>query len=257
MKIKLYLLNVFILFGVKSLSQTNDEFYKRALQLNHESKFEESFEIFRQLLKSDSANVNYLHNTSFLYCKMGFGQPTEASRMDFYRTGEYLAKKALAIDKNSAGAHYSYAVALGRLNEHASNKQKIAVAKQIKQEADMAVKLDPKLAGAYHVLGRWHRTIAGFNTFEKLMINTMFGGVPEGGSYEAAIESFTKAIQLEPNNIIHYYELAQTYYERDNKSDKIYAKVWVMKAIELPENKNDKDYPVFKKKCEELLQKVK
>lgn len=88
------------------------------------------------------------------------------------------------------------------------------------------------------------------------MINTMFGGVPEGGSFEAAIDSFLKAIGLEPKNIIHYYELAQTYYERNNKSDKIYAKVWVMKALDLPENKFDPDYPSHKKKCEELLKKV-
>ena len=209
----------------------------------------------KDLVRGDSTNADYLHTMSYLYSKLGYRQSTEKERGNYYRQAEYLAKKAIGISASSAGAHYAFALALGRINENASNKQKIANAKLVRTECDLAVKLDPKLAGAYHILGRWHREIAGFSGIEKLMINTLFGGVPEGGSYDAAIESFQKAIQLEPKYSLHYYELGLTYYDRNNKQDRTFAKVWLEKALQIPViNEDDKN---TREKCEGLLNKVK
>jgi tetratricopeptide (TPR) repeat protein len=125
----------------------------------------------------------------------------------------------------------------------------------IKTEAEAAVRLNPKHAGAYHILGRWHRTIAGFNMIEKLMINTLFGGVPEGGSYDKAIECFAKAVEIEPDYMLHIYELALSYHERGNTNDDAYAKAWLKKAILLP-LKNDDDKETLTK-CKALLDKLK
>ena len=228
--------------------------FDMAMKYKAESKYPEAFTILKDLLKADSSQVEYLHNMSFLYSKLGYRQLTERERTAYYAKAEYLAKKAILLNSNSAGAHYAYALALGRLNENAGNRQKIANAKLIRNECDLAVKLDPRLAGAYHILGRWHREIAGFNSIEKLMINTLFGGVPQGGSYESAMECFMKAIQIEPRYILHYYELAATYYARNHTGDKSYAKVWLQKALELqPMNEDDKN---TLEKCRELMKKV-
>jgi tetratricopeptide (TPR) repeat protein len=238
-------------------AQSNSEKYKEAVRLKHEMRFADAFTLFKELLKTDSTNVEYLYQTSFSYSKTGNDQTSEAVRKSYFNMGKYLAQKAIAINPNSAYAHYTYALALGRLNENASNKEKIANAKLIKGECDRSLELDPKNGSVYHILGRWHRTIAGFGALEKFAINTMYGGMPPGGSYENAIESFQKAIQLEPTIILHYYELAATYYERDKKGDNIYAKVWLEKALQLPKNDYDPDDANTRKKCEELLGKVK
>lgn len=253
MKLKRMLTILFIamLFSLTAFAQGS---YELAMKYKAESKYPEAFSIMKDLLKEDSANVDYLHTMSFLYAKLGYRQIAEKDKIQYYKQAEYLAKKAMATNNNSAGAHYAYALALGRINENAGNKTKIANAKLIRTECDLAVKLDPKLAGAYHILGRWHREIAGFSAVEKLMINTLFGGVPQGGSYEAAIESFQKAVQIEPKYSLHYYELAVTYYSRNNAQDKAYAKVWLQKAMELPlVNEDDKN---TREKCATLLEKV-
>ncbi len=234
--------------------QDNASMFDEARKLREESKFTESLILFQELLKNDSANIDYLHNTAYLLCKTGILKKNEAERQKSFHTAEYLSRKAIALNKNSADAHFTYAMALGRINENAPTKQKIANAKLIKTECETAVKLNPKLAGAWHVLGRWHRTVAGFNVIEKVMINTMFGGVPEGGSYDAAIECFSKAVELEPKSLLHSYELALTYHERGNKLDDVYAKVWLKKTIALPVL-SEEDSEILKK-SKELLKKI-
>ncbi|MBK8847722.1 MAG: hypothetical protein IPO27_14735 [Bacteroidetes bacterium] len=228
--------------------------YEDALKLKSESKFQEAFPMFQKLLKSDSSNVNYLHQTSFLYSKLGVSQKTEAEKLKWYKTGEYLAQKAIRLDDKSAGAHYAYALSLGRLNENASSKTKIANSKLIKAEAEKAIALNPKEAGPYHIMGRWHRVIAGFNAMERVMINAFFGGVPIGGTYEDAIKFFNQAIALEPNYALHQYEMAMTYYERDSGNDKVYAKVWCEKALKCPVLNDDDKETV--RKCNELIKKL-
>ncbi len=244
----------FTLAVINVSAQLTDK-YVLALKHKNQSQFEQSLAIFKELLKSDSANAEYLHNTSYLYSKLGYSRKTEQEKMSYYKTGEYLALKTMKLHPKNAFGHYSYALALGRLNENAGNKQKINNAKAIKTACDRALSLDSKIAGCYHILGRWHRTIAGFNGFEKMMINTMFGGFPQGGSYNAALESFNKAIQLEPNQILHYYELAQTYYERDEEGDIIRAKIWAKKALELSPSPTDPDDKDTREKCNILIAK--
>ncbi len=213
------------------------------LKLKSEKKWNESFQIFQQLLKSDSNNVDYLTNTAYLYCKLGNLKSSESEKQYFFHRAEYLSRKAIALANSSGQAHYNLALALGRINENASSKQKIANAKVIKLECDEAIKYDPKLAGAYHILGRWHRTIANFNFIEKAAINTLYGGVPEGGSYDSAIANFTKAIALEPDDILHKFELAETYRERNNKGDDILSNVWFKKVLDMKAlDESDKAY---------------
>jgi len=234
-----------------SITAQNDELYNKAYKLKVEYKYKEAFPLFQTLLKADSNNVNYLQYGSYCYSKYGFYYAPEAEKMKYYKSAEWLALKAIKKNEASADAHYAYAMALGRINENASSKQKIANAKLIKAQVDRSIALNPKLAGSYHILGRWHRTIAGFNAIEKAMINSFFGGVPPGGSYEDAIKAFMTAIALEPKYMNHQYELAQTYYEMGKTVE---AKLWAQKALEItPTNEDDIK---AKKDCEALLKKL-
>lgn len=242
------------LISVHAFGQNKDEKYEQALKLKNENKIEEALPLFEQLLKNDSSKIEYLFNLSFLMSKLGNRQKVERVRQAYFQRAEYLAKKAISVDNSNSEAHYTYALALGRINEYASSKQKIANAKLIKNECDLALKTDPKHPGTYHILGRWHRTVAGFNFMEKAMINTFFGGVPQGGSYKDAIECFSKAVLLEPGYMLHKFELAQTYRERGEKGDDIFCKIWCRKVLEMiPADVDDKETLT---KAQELLKKV-
>jgi regulator of microtubule dynamics protein 3 len=239
-----------VLFATIASAQNQDELFSKGLLFKKEMNYKEGFAVFQQLLKSDSSKADYLQNASFFYSRYGRTLP-ESVQMNYYKTAEYLARKAIKANTSDPECHYVYALALGRINENASTKQKIANAKLIKSELDIALKMNPRHAGAWHILGRWHRTIAGFSTIEKLAINTLFGGVPPGGSYEDAVKCFTQAIIIEPKYKMHQYELANTYYEMGKNAD---AKVWLQKAKALARNSVDDD--TAEEKCKELEKKM-
>lgn len=242
-----------VLHSTKSLA-SSDEDYKRAVSLQVSGKWAEALPLFKSMLRKDSASVELLWRTSYLYAQLGSKQPDEKQKQSWYRTAEYLGRKAITTQPKHANAHYAYALALGRMNENASSRTKIEYAKSIKTEAELALKYDSTLAGPHHILGRWHRVVAGFNFFERTMIQTVFGGMP-GGTYEKAISHFKKAIALEPNVGIHYYELAETYKERDNSGDITVAIDWLKRALKLPlVTEADREH---RKLCEKLLQELK
>lgn len=253
---KLFIVLLFVsssLFASHQDGKSEIPFFKQAEKLQQEKKWNEALVILKELLKNDSSNVEYLWRTSFIYSKIGVEQKTENLKQQWYKTAAYLGKRAITQHPQNANAHYAYAVSLGRMTEFASSKTKIDNAKLIKSEAELTIKLDPKNAGAYHILGRWHREIAGFNIFERTMIKAIFGALP-GGTYEESIKYFEKAILLEPLNGIHYYELAQTYLARDNSNDKQNAKNWLSKATQIQiKNKDDIEN---KNKCEALLKEI-
>lgn len=216
---------------VQVLGQTEKDLFEKGMQCRKEHDYKDGILSFQRLLKLDSANAIYLSQGSYFYSRYGYSFAEPEKKMAFYRVADYLARKAIRTDANLAEAHYAHALALGRINENASTKQKIANSKLIKSELDKTLKMQPKHADAYHILGRWHRTIAGFNVFERLAINTLFGGVPEGGAYEDAVQCFRKAISYDPYYKLHLYELAVTLKEMGKNTD---ARVWVQRCIALP-----------------------
>ena len=237
-------------------SQNKEEqLYQYAVKLHEDGKLNDALTIFKNLLKNDSSNINLLQNTSILYSTIGHSlKEGTPNKYNWYTTAEYLAKKAIQQNQMSANAHYAYAMAIGLLSEKAGVKTKINNAKLIKTEAETTIKLDPKIAGAYHILGRWHLVVAGFNSFERGMITMIFGKMP-GGSYEDAIANFQTAIKLEPLNAIHYLQIAYTYQEREKKGDKLLAIANLNTAIKIvPRNEDEQ---ITKKECEDLLSKLK
>jgi len=229
-------------------AQTKEEIFQKGLQCKKENNINDALSCFQQLLKSDSNNVEFLTYSSMFYSKKGNEFKDEKTRLSYFNTGLYLAQKALQLDAFNAEAHYCVALALGRINEFADTKTKIANSKDIKLHIDEALKYNPAHAGAYHILGRWNRTIANFGSVERFMINSMYGGVPKGATLDGALNAFIKAVAFEPAYKLHQYELAQTYMEMGKK---VNAKIWYQNALKIKSN-SDSD-KLIDEKCLKAL----
>lgn len=248
MKAMVYLLFVLGL-STQSSAQMNLE---QAKKLQDERKHEEALSAYKTLYAKDSLNVEIICGMSLSYSRAGALMSVGETQKKYYSEAKRLGKLAIKLNKNYADSHLAYAVALARENENASTKTKISNAKEIKTECDQVFKIDPNNATAFHIMGRWHRTFAGLNGFERTMINTLYGGTPKGGTYADALDMFSKAIKLEPKLSMHVYELALTYYEMGQKAN---AKKFADKVMEYPVK--SKDDEKTRKECEKLLQKLK
>jgi len=248
---KYFVLPLLLCFSLLGFAQ-DKSLLEKARALKEERNHEEALKLYKQLYAKDSANVEVVSDLSLCYSRAGALMAVGAQQKSYYTEAKRLGKKAIALNTKYADAHLSYAVALARENENAPTKTKISNAKEIKKECDEVFKLDPNNATAYHIMGRWHRTFAGLNGFEKTMINTLYGGTPKGGTYADALDMFSKAIKLEPKLSMHVYELAVTYYEMGMKDN---AKKYAQKVMDYPVK--SKDDEKTKKDCEKLLAKLK
>ena len=254
MKTKTIILSVlaFLFLSISGISQTEKELYEQGLKYKKQVNNKKMLVTFKKLVDLKPNNVDYLSNLSFAFSKVGANLDDASTQKKYYAKAKEIATKAKELDDNNAFAHYSYALALARENENAGSKQKISNAKEIQTECNKTLALDPNEAGAYHIMGRWHRTFAGFGKTKTALVNTFFGGKPEGGTYADAVTNLKKAIKLEPWYMLHTYELAVTYHEM-GKDD--LAKEFVLKAMKLPQSYTDAKKCYVK--CEALLAKLK
>ncbi len=216
-----------------SAQDTTSDFYK-AMNLYRSHLFDEAVPLLEQLLVTDSTNITLLNAAANSLAAPNYTNLSFEAREKKYRRALELAGKAVKIDPKSSMAHYNVGLALGRLSEGASTKVKVSLARQIRLSCEEALRLNPSLSFAMHIMGRWHREVAGFSMLEQKMIALFFGKGIEGGTYEEAIRYFKEAMKLDPQNQIHYLELGITYMKRDEDLDSSYAKAYIKKAIEMP-----------------------
>lgn len=228
---------------------------KQVIELRSAFKYEEALLIASTLLRSDSTNTQYLNQVSFLMAIQSYPGQAEVNKQQKYEKSKYLAEKSLQRNKQDADAYYNLALALGRISENASVKIKIANAKAIRVASEKALQINPKMAGPHHIMGRWHRVVAGFNAFEMAMISAFFGKGLEGGTYEDALKHFKKAHELEPLNPTHCFEMANTYLERDDSGDEKNAMMWFQKTIEIAPRSEDEK--MVAKQAKSMLSKLK
>lgn len=162
------------------------------------------------------------------------------------------ARSAVKAAPDSAQGHVWLAVALGRQALKEGPRSRLALAREIKSEADRALELDPTIGRAWHVRAAWNRKIAGLSAIERMAANAVLGGVPKGASMENAVRDFEKAIELEPHYVNHHLELGRTLRELKRWAD---ARRRLEAAIALPPTSNPRD-PLYQQQARELLARL-
>ena len=156
---------------------------------------------------------------AIFYVRIGNRYTDETRKTEFFTGATKYAQKALNIKPLSAEANYIMALAISNLSTTGDAKARIASTTEIKKYLDIALKSNPKHAGAWYLLGRWHYRVANFNMAEVTAANIFLGGVPEGATNELAIEAMKNAIQYNSHNLIFYYDLARIYKETKDEDN--------------------------------------
>lgn len=173
---------------------------------------EESLELFLKVLEADSENYIALWTSSLIYARMGYRLESESEMEEYYEKAMEHAEKAKEYHSDKDKSYYVYAVALGRMTDLMSTRDRIRAAHDIKENVEKAIEMEPDYAPIWHLYGVWHSDVANVSRLERIAARFISGGLPRG-SNEKAEEYLKKAIQMNEDRILFRMDLARHYME--------------------------------------------
>lgn len=212
MYIKRLMLFLIWFIPVLSIAQTQS-LEERADSLFNRHQEKEALQVYKEIVNTNPSNFTALWRSSLLYSRVGNRLESEDEQREYFTKAKDLAERALQRDSTDAESNFAMAVAMGRMALISGARDRVAASREIKRYADLALKYDPRHAGAWHVLGRWNFKIANLSFVERLAANTLFGGIPGDASNEKAAEYIEKAINLDDKFMLYHYDLATVYRE--------------------------------------------
>ena len=186
---------------------------------------------YEAALALDPTNYDALIKAAHDAVDLGEFNPSAEQRTALYQRAEQYARRAVAANPGDAEGHFELARALGRNALTMGTRDKIKFAKEIRAEALEALKINPKHAGALHVMGMWNAEIMRLNGFSRMIARNFLGGqVFSEASWDTAQKDLEDAVALEPNRITHRLDLAGVYADRDLKAKAIEQYQWIAQA---------------------------
>jgi tetratricopeptide (TPR) repeat protein len=161
-----------------------------------------------------------------------------------------FANRAATLAPNNAEAQLSPAISLGKMLPSMGSKDQVNASPRIKAAVDRALKLDPTNDNAWHILGRWNRVLASINVVKRVLAKALYGNLPVTTNEEAE-KCLLKAIEINPNRLMHYIELGHIYVQMGRKED---ARKYLKKGMAMPIK--EKDDPEMKEVGRQLLEKL-
>ncbi|MFO7891019.1 MAG: tetratricopeptide repeat protein [bacterium] len=214
---------------------------------------ENAIKNYLKVLEIDSTNYRAHWKLGDEYTELANNLPKdqEDRKEELFEKARLYSEKAIEINPDGFEGHLKLSTALGRLALFQGGKEKVKLSKKVKEEAEKALELNPESNIANHILGAWQQNVANLSGFLKFFAKVFFGEKLVG-SNEEAVKYFKRAIELDPNYIEHYLELAKTYEYMDE--DEL-QKEALQKVLELPAT--EEDDPKLKKEAKEMLEDLK
>jgi len=160
------------------------------------------------------------------------------------------AKRAVSLAPNNPNAQLAVAISYGKLLPYEGNNERVEASRIIKNAAERVIKLDPSNDLGWHVLGRWHVTVADVGPVTRALGSMVYGSLPPASTQDAE-RCFEKAIALNPNRLMHYIEVGRTFAQMGKPAE---ARKFITKGLAMAET--EKDDPETKEKGRQLLAKL-
>jgi tetratricopeptide (TPR) repeat protein len=201
--------------------------------------------------KLQPKNVDLLVKISREYRHLMSDAGSKEEKVRLGNIAKTYAQRAVALAPNDPEAQLAIAITYGKLLPYQSNKERVEGSKIVKEAAEKVTRLAPSNDLGWHLLGRWHVTMADVGAVTKALGSLVYGKMPPS-SNEDAERYFLKAISLNPNRLMHYIELGRTYAQMGRKDE---ARKFITKGLAMPAT--EKDDPETKQKGREILAKLK
>jgi tetratricopeptide (TPR) repeat protein len=229
--------------GTTKADESIDSLIQQAAVFDQNLQAAEALACYLPAEKADPNNVTIARQYRHLMADAS--DPEEKIRLG--KLGHGYALRAVSLAPNEAETHLSVAISHAKMSPLLDNKEKMEASSQIKTFVDRSIALDPTKDLAWHVLGCWHQRLADLGVVKRTLARIVYGKLPEA-SNEEAVQCFKKAIELDPNRLIHHIELGRTYAQMGMVPE---AKEYLKKGLSMPNT--GKDDPEMKKRGLETL----
>jgi tetratricopeptide (TPR) repeat protein len=242
-----YLLTI-SLFPLFVFAQETSLLLKEASNLENQFKEQDALNKYKQVLVNEPNNVKALLRATELTCSVGGRLPNKNDKRLYFETSLNYAKHLLAVDSNNADGYYAIALSCGKITEvETENKKIVQYVRDIKANADKALKLNPNHAMANFIVGKWHYEMITLNWAKRLVAKTLYGGLPDP-SLDEAIKYLEKSKTIDPYFVLNTLTLGKAYQQNNNPSKAIEI---FSRCTKLPTRTFDD--PVLKAEAQKLL----
>jgi tetratricopeptide (TPR) repeat protein len=231
-------------------SETIDALIAKGDPLDQKLEAAEALKYYLPALKQDPNDVALLDRIARQYRHLMADAPSKEEKLRLGHLSLHYAKRGAELAPNNSEAQLSPAISYGKMLPYMSSGDQVDAAPKIKAGCERAVELDPENDNAWHILGRWNRTIADIPAVKKLLASVLYGKLPEASNAEAE-KCLLKAIAINPHRAIHFIELGHIYVDMGRKEE---ARKYLEKGLSMPnQEKDDND---AKEVGRELLAKL-
>ena len=165
-----------------------------------------SFTFLRRSSSRPMSTCSFALHGSIAIC---WRTPRHAEKLRLGGIALDYAQKAAALAPANAEAQL-VAISYGKMLLLHGHQVSIPGFPRNKAYAEKAIQLDPDNDLAWHVLGRWHRTLSDVNMLKRTVASFMYGQLPKTTT-EKAVSCFEKALEINPRRLMHYVELGRAY----------------------------------------------
>jgi tetratricopeptide (TPR) repeat protein len=229
--------------SAEKLIKQGDVFYEK-LQPTEALKF------YLPAEKLASNNVNLLVRIARQYRHLMSDAPNPSAKQQMGRTAVDYAQRAVALAPDDSEAQLALAISYGKMLPFEETGEKIVTSRLIKIAADKVIAVDPNNDLAWQVLGRWYFGFAEIGGIKRALAQVRYGKLP-AAKYEDAVRCYEKAIELNPNRLMHCIELGRTYAHMGRDAD---ARKFITRGLAMAET--EKDDSETKNLGREILKKL-
>jgi len=227
-----------------------DELIKKGDDFDSKLQASEALDSYLAAEKLEPKSAALLLRIARQYRHLMVDATTREEKLRLGGFGLDYALRASALAPNDSEAQLSPAISYGKMVPLQGSKEQIESARRIKEAVDKAIRLDPHNDLAWDVLGRWNKVLADVNGLKRAIGSLLYGELPTGSNAEA-VSCFQKAIEINPNRLMHYIELGQTYAQMGKSAA---ARRMIAKGLAMPDI--EKDDPEIKRRGLETLTKL-
>jgi len=157
---------------------------------------------------------NYEAHWKVALCATDLGEfmADAKAREDLFSRARAHSRTAIRLDPTDPEGHFQLARALGRAALSAGIRERVRLAKEIRESALAALELDPRHSGALHVLGSWNAEVMRLSGFERMFARAFLGGSILGeASWLKAVGYLEQAVEVDPERMVHRLDLGVVY----------------------------------------------